>query len=303
MEAPITASPHTFDPMIHYFLPPEEKRKIYRKKRVNELVRPYTVIDVITKVYHRSFANDLSDYIGSHTDKFARFKRSDDSWAVSRVWVNECRFVRPESIFDQPKEECYVDILVEARIRIEETKRGNAFLKGANNIRGKFRLRYVFDFRPCHLTCSFVTVVIDEKDSLVSLFPDEIRMDKYLLPVLKSADDYKLIARRILEFRMPEQIDSDQPFDPFRWLEAMHLKLKWGVFPENGTQGEYFYDFGQADIIDLETGIVETADIDPATVILNHEARKYRSALNATACHEGAHHRLDFYYGGCRARS
>ena len=124
MEAPITASPHTFDPMIHYFLPPEEKRKIYRKKRVNELVRPYTVIDVITKVYHRSFANDLSDYIGSHTDEFARFKRSDDSWAVSRVWVNECRFVRPESIFDQPKAACYVDILVEARIRIEETKRG-----------------------------------------------------------------------------------------------------------------------------------------------------------------------------------
>ena len=76
----------------------------------------------------------------------------------------------------------------------------------------------------------------------------------------------------------------------------MHLKLKWGVFPENGTQGEYFYDFGQASIIDLETGSVETADIDPATVILNHEARKYRSALNATACHEGAHHRLDFYY-------
>ena len=59
LEAVITASPHAFDPTMHCNLPPEEKRKIYCKQRVNELVRPYTVIDVLTKVYHRSFAADL----------------------------------------------------------------------------------------------------------------------------------------------------------------------------------------------------------------------------------------------------
>ena len=295
MEAVITASPHAFDLIAYRSLSADERGKIFRK-RVNELVKPYTVVDVLTEVYHRSFANDFSDYIGSHTEEFARFKKSDDSWAVSRVWVNECRLVRPESIFDQPKDECFVDILTEVRIRIEEVKKGNAFLKNFNNIKGRFRLRYMFDFRPCHLTCHFIKVVIDEKDSLLSLFPDEIRMDKYLLPVLKTADDYKVIAERILEYWMPEQIDSEKPFDPFKWLEVMHMKLMWGAFPENGAQGEYFYDFGQADIIDPETGIIETADITPGTIVLNYETRKYRSALNVTACHEGVHHRLDFYY-------
>ena len=81
LEAVITASPHAFDPTMHCNLPPEEKRKIYCKQRVNELVRPYTVIDVLTKVYHRSFAADLSDYIGSHSEEFARFKKSDKEYA------------------------------------------------------------------------------------------------------------------------------------------------------------------------------------------------------------------------------
>ena len=50
VEAVITASPHAFDPIAHYNLPPEEQEKVY-SRRVNELVRPYTVIDVLTKVY------------------------------------------------------------------------------------------------------------------------------------------------------------------------------------------------------------------------------------------------------------
>ncbi|MBR5165728.1 MAG: hypothetical protein IKW87_09280 [Ruminococcus sp.] len=50
MEEVITASPHAFDPIAHYNLPPEEQEKVY-SRRVNELVRPYTVIDVLTKVY------------------------------------------------------------------------------------------------------------------------------------------------------------------------------------------------------------------------------------------------------------
>ena len=77
MEAVITASPHAFDPIAYRSLSENERGKIFRK-RVNELVKPYTVVDVLTEVYHRSFANDLSDYIGSHTEEFARFKKSDD---------------------------------------------------------------------------------------------------------------------------------------------------------------------------------------------------------------------------------
>ncbi len=119
MEAVITASPHAFDPVAHYNLPHEEQAKVYCR-RVNELIRPYTVIDVLTQVYHRNFSSDLSAYIGEHPEEFAQFKKTDASWGMSRVWVNECRCIRPESVFDQPMYEFYVDIGVSARVKVEE---------------------------------------------------------------------------------------------------------------------------------------------------------------------------------------
>ena len=73
MEAVITASPHAFDPIAHHNLPPEEKEKVY-SRRVNELVRPYTVIDVLTKVYHRAF-QAISQIYGEHPEKFADIRK------------------------------------------------------------------------------------------------------------------------------------------------------------------------------------------------------------------------------------
>ena len=51
-EAAITQSPHAFVPKEH--LTDQEREELYRT-RLDESFRPYTVIDVITKVYHRSF--------------------------------------------------------------------------------------------------------------------------------------------------------------------------------------------------------------------------------------------------------
>ena len=183
METVITASPHAFDPVAHHNLPPEEQEKVY-SRRVNEIIRPYTVIDVLTKVYHRNFANDLSAYIGEHPKAFASFKKSNALWKMSRVWVNECRCIRPESVFDQPKYACCVDIVVFARVKVEEERYGIAHIKNHYTIKGEFRLRYVFNFCPCELTCEFDSVIVNEQESLLSIYPDAIRMDKYLLPLL-----------------------------------------------------------------------------------------------------------------------
>ncbi|MBR3417590.1 MAG: hypothetical protein IKG82_02740, partial [Oscillospiraceae bacterium] len=139
MDTVITASPHAFDPVAHHNLPYEEQEKVYCR-RVNEIIRPYTVIDVLTKVYHRNFAYDLSAYIGEHPESFAQFKKSDASWRMSRVWVNECRCIRPESVFDQPKYACCVDLVISARVKIEEEKCGIACFKSHYTIKGEFRL-------------------------------------------------------------------------------------------------------------------------------------------------------------------
>lgn len=299
VEAVITASPHAFDPIAHHNLPPEEKEKIY-SRRVNELVRPYTVIDVLTKVYHRSFSSDLAAYIGENPEKFAEYKKTDASWGMSRVWVNECRCICPESVFDQPKSAFYVDIVISARVKVEEEKTGIACLKSHYTIKGEFRLRYKFDFRPCHLTCVFDRVILDEKRSLLAIFPDAIRLDKYLLPLLLSAEDYKKAASLVIDQMrraLKKKYRVHAPFDPRKWISIMGPKIKLGAFPENGAMGEYFFDFGQADLFDPETGeVTPNCNIDPGTIVLNHRALQSKAMENSTICHEGIHHRFDSYY-------
>ena len=50
-EAPIIHSPHAYLPKKD--LTEEERKALYRT-RIDESFKPYTVIDVLTKVYHRN---------------------------------------------------------------------------------------------------------------------------------------------------------------------------------------------------------------------------------------------------------
>ena len=95
----------------------EEEEKLYRL-RIDETFRAYTVIDVLTKVYRRSFLDDLMAYLGDHPDEFKQFEKG---WKLSRAWINDLQLIRSESVFFQEAEDFHVDILVEARIKIEET--------------------------------------------------------------------------------------------------------------------------------------------------------------------------------------
>lgn len=92
-EAVILQSPHAVDPMET--LTEKEKAERYRT-RLDETFRPYTVIDVLTKVYHRRFEDDLRQSVGERPEDFLE---PENGWRVSRVWVNGCRIVRVETLF------------------------------------------------------------------------------------------------------------------------------------------------------------------------------------------------------------
>lgn len=92
-EAVILQSPHAIDPMKN--LTEAEKVERYRT-RLDETFRPYTVVDVLTGVYHRCFEDDLRNYIGENPDEFVSL---EEGWCVSRAWVNECRVGRVETLF------------------------------------------------------------------------------------------------------------------------------------------------------------------------------------------------------------
>ena len=288
-EAAITQSPHAYVPKEH--MTKKEREELYRT-RLDESFHPYTVIDVITGVFHRSFSEDLKTYIGEHPEEF---KSSGPDWNVDRAWVNEFKVIRPESIFQQRAEAFYVDILAETRIKLEEVRRGSAFMRNRYPITQTLRLRYRFDFRPCHMKCHFVGAIQVPAESILAICPDAIPVDKYLIPVM-SAEDYVLLARHIHETCYKNDIRKDKPIDPEKWIRAMGKKIRIGVFPENGALGEYFFGFGTASIMAEKTGNVRRRDIDPGTIVLNHEIMQKTGARNSTTAHEGTHSLLGRWF-------
>ena len=134
----------------------------------------------------------------------------------SNVWVNECRVVRLESIFNQYLESFLVDIVVGVKIQIEEVITGHNYQKRGCSVTFAARLRYCFDLRPCHLSYWFNKVITDEERSLLKL-PGVLIADKYLLPVQKSSD-YARLADTILRVYYLEIYGKDEPVDPKLWL-------------------------------------------------------------------------------------
>ncbi len=121
-EAAISQSPHVFDPLR--MLTDEERKARYRT-RIDVSTKPYTVLDILQKVYHRSFADDLLTVIDANPEEY---RESTSEWSVSRIWINELNVIRSESVFFQPSDDFQVDILVNTRIKFEEVRAGNNFL-------------------------------------------------------------------------------------------------------------------------------------------------------------------------------
>ncbi len=57
-EAAISQSPHVFDPLRELTV---EERKARYRTRIDESFKPYTVFDILQKVYHRNFEDDEND--------------------------------------------------------------------------------------------------------------------------------------------------------------------------------------------------------------------------------------------------
>jgi len=286
-EASISQSPFVFDPCRKLT---EEERAARYRTRIDSSFKPYTVFDILQKVYHKNFEDDLLSIVGDFPEDF---KTSSPDWSVSRIWVNMLKVIRAESVFFQPTDDFQVDILVDTRIKFEEVRAGNSILKNRYNITPRLRLRYSFDLRPCHMNCHFVEVIRDERDSLIARDEYKIEVDKYLLPVLKG-NDYNRMARYLMYQFMREYYDSNDPVDPRAWVRCKNLKVLYGAFPEDSVLGEYFFSFGMADIVNMKTGEVRPTEINPGTIVLNKEVAGDAIQFKSTLFHELMHH----YLGG-----
>ena len=288
-EAAITQSPFVYIPGMN--MSEKEKEELYRT-RIDESYRPYTVIDVLTKVYRRNFKNDLLLYVGEHLKEFVM---PEDGWSVSRIWVNDLQTIRSESVFFQPVERFEIDILVEGRMKFEFIRRFPSDIKNSGSRKVQLRLRYRLDLRPCALTCHFVKVILTEEESLQYQDAYSLPVDKYLLPVM-GADDYQHMANWIRLHYFTEYFGLDVAVDPQIWVERLGHTVKYASFPEEGVLGEFFFGFGSADIVNENSGERRRDNVDPGSILLNIQVKESPSLRKSTLAHEGTHAYLGKYF-------
>lgn len=81
-EQPIIRSPYAIDPFERLLMTEKEKNMVYSNGD-KQLSEPYTVIDVLQKVYHRDFKDDLTGYIHNTPHQLDVLKKTSDEWVMS----------------------------------------------------------------------------------------------------------------------------------------------------------------------------------------------------------------------------
>ena len=292
---PIIRSPYAFDIESVMKMSAEERNDLYKQSSI-DLSEPYTVIDVLKNVYHRDFVDDFRYSITHDARLMNIIKPSSDEWIPNQFWIQKFRVIAPESVYGQPMHDTLVDIYFEVEMKVQEYHKDGYGDMNVFTVKKKMRLRYTFDFLPCHLTCRYLGVVAGEQLGVHSIYPGYFQLDKYLLPVLRTNEDYERMARMILSEDMPEQVDSDDWLCAIDWLHNMGLGVYITEFDEQNVMGEYYYGFGRAKVYDPESKTTNVQNIDPGTILLNRNALDSRGKINSTSCHEGIHHRLAYYY-------
>ena len=181
-EKPIIRSPYAYDPFKAMLMTEAEREELY-SCRVNQLVQPFTVIDVLQNVYHRDLRDDLIGYIKKYPHTLDSLKKTSDEWVMSECRLKKFKILQIESVFGQPVERFVVDILCEADISITDIDNDGFGFRNIYPVKTKLRLRYCFCFVPCELSCIFVKAIIGEENGIYSFYPDSFHLDKYLLPL------------------------------------------------------------------------------------------------------------------------
>ena len=146
-ERPIIRSPYAYDVDNIRFMSEAERKRLYERKEYIEK-EPYTVIDVLKKVYHRDFIDDFKNSVFRDMRLLELYKKSSDSWKISQFRIDSFKILRPESVLGQPIYDTIVDIYVEVGLRVPEINTEWYDEKNIYPVKTRLRLR-----APPHKDC------------------------------------------------------------------------------------------------------------------------------------------------------
>ena len=252
--------------------------------------QPYSAFEILQKCFHEDIEGVLNNYLQMEK---AEIQRAGILPNAQRMRLRAWHYYKTLSKLQQPTEATVVDFIVRGQV---EGADGNNRIELQNTA---FRMRYIFDLRPCHQSCIGPLIWLNALWKDDPVFPGYwIETNEYLLPILR-AEDYERVAHDMLDRYFPENrkaIGGDTTV-----VEAEELAHRMGQriedvrFADKTIMGQIYYDYGEIDLIDDE-GAVYRKRIRPGTILISKDNCSSAAVRNSTIVHECCHMYLDRWF-------
>lgn len=255
-----------------------------------DMSQPHSVAEVLQIFYEEDFGTILENYVRMEQTKI---QAEGILTGADRLKVRMWTYLRTLSKLSQPVESTVVDVVLRSKLEGEYSNHTTR----TEDV--DFRLRYMFDLRPCHQLC-YGPLVWMHKDwkNDPALSKYTIDTNDYLLPILYN-EDYETVAHDMIETYFPEAnraaggdvavVDSEE------LAKRMGLRVINVRFADKTVMGQLYYNFGKVQLIDNK-GEAYTKDIRPGTILVNQDNCTSPAVRNSTIGHECCHMYLDRWF-------
>lgn len=278
-----------------------------------DVCRPYSVVDVLQKVYHVDFQAVLERYASTEIEEIqaAGILRGAKQLRI-RMWS----YLKTLSKLQQPIDFTVVDVILRGNL---EGRYEDGTIRYEN---ASFRLRYYLDLRVCHQRCMGTDIQIcnawnpghldnqsrqdnqscQENPGRQRFNPDlsvyQFDTNDYLLPILYNRD-YETVAHAMLNDYFPEArkaIGGDvSVVSGDELAKRMGLHIHEIRFKDKTVMGQLYYNFGEVDLMDAN-GVDYTLRVPPGTILISKDNCTSAAIRNSTIAHECCHMYLDRWF-------
>lgn len=293
MTVPRCLSGHYSDPAQHGVVKQHSIAQQHNVVNLNSMTadpHPYSAFEILLNCLHEDIGGVLNNYLQMEK---AEIQRVGVLPNAQRMRLRAWHYYKTLSKLQQPTEATVVDFIIKGQV---EGTDGNNRIELQNTA---FRMRYIFDLRPCHQSCIGPLIWQNALWKDDPVFPGYwIETNEYLLPILR-AKDYEHVAHDLLDCYFPENrkvIGGDTTV-----VEAEELAHRMGQriedvrFADVTIMGQIYYDYGEIDLIDDE-GAVYRKRIRPGTILISKDNCSSAAVRNSTIVHECCHLYLDRWF-------
>lgn len=251
---------------------------------------PYSAFEILQICYHEDIGGVLNNYLQMEKEQIQRAGVLPNA---ERMRLRTWHYYKTLSKLQQPTDATVVDFIVKGQV--EGTDQDNRI----DQQNTAFRMRYIFDLRPCHQRCVGPMIWLNDQWKDDPVLPGYwIETNEYLLPILRSGD-YERVAHDMLDRYFPENrkaIGGDVAV-----VAAEELARRMGHrivdvrFADKTIMGQIYYDYGEAELVDAD-GTVYRKRISPGTILLSRDHCASEAIRNSTIVHECCHMYLDRWF-------